>query len=220
MCLSGCSSPNSSSSNTKSTAPPAATTTTTTCCASCPYSTSGGTLIHSDVAVEVRTGVVVSAEGRVSADDTIEIRVKCKNNPHVLQFLHREIFDASGKRIGQTLNTTSGTQQTTTDPTKPAWLTDSASKPDPYYETGGLSCACPDELIVWDQPGLLPSKGQVWKATFQAFIICNGKVVRRVDWVRSQTFGGAPSYTASVTAVSSLPKWALDTMKAQGYTYP
>lgn len=89
MCLSGCSSPNSSSSNTKSTAPPAATTTTR--CASCPYSTSGGKLIHSDVAVEVRTGVVVSAEGRVSADDTIEIRVKCKNNPHVLQFLRHSL---------------------------------------------------------------------------------------------------------------------------------
>lgn len=209
MCLGGCTPQNGTSSSA-----------TTSTCASCSWSGEGGTTRYDDDAVTVTTGATLKNGGNPVRDDTIQMQVKCSKDPHVLQFINREIIDAEGNRVSRTMNTSGGTYQTTTDPANPVWNTDSGGRPSPYYEAAGASCNCPGQLTTWDQPSLVPSDGETWNANFSAFIICDGKVIRRVDWTRSQTDGGTPSYSVNVTNATELPSWATDTMAAQGYTYP
>jgi hypothetical protein len=190
----------------------------TQCAQSCTTQGQGGQQKHSDSSVTVKTGVQIMRNGAATSySDAIEITVHCSNSPHVLQFINREIIESNGKARAQTMRTTGGTYQTTTDPSKPNWNTDSAAKPVPYYEAGGLNCSCPDRLIVWDQPSLLPVNGETWNANFKAFIYCNGKVIREVQWSRTQSAGGSPSYSVKVSSITQLPQWARDVLKAQGY---
>lgn len=199
-------------------------TRTTSGCMDCALSGRGGTSQYRDDAVEVSTGVRLTENGTPLGSDAIQMRVKCDKNPHVLQFVNREIIRKDGTPDSRLLTTKGGTYNTTTDPKNPVWRTDTGGKPSPYYEKGphAVACNCPGELIVWDQPSLAPAagSGETWRANFSAFIICDGKVIRRVDWTRSQTDGGQPSYSVNVTNATSLPQWATDTMSAQGFTYP
>lgn len=192
----------------------------------------GGTQQYSDDAVEVRTGVtygalsspVASAVAACSdpsktpaATDGITIKIKCKKKPHLLQFIYREIIKADGSHVGRSITTSGGTYNTTTDTAHPNWNTDSASKPNPYYEGGGVYRTDDDGLTTFDQPGLSPGPGETWRATFKAYAICDGKVVREITWVRQQISGSGPTYSVSVAKASGLPDWAKKQTKDNGY---
>lgn len=193
----------------------------------------GGTQAYDDAAVEVRTGVTwarisTPVPGNVTAckdasktatshTDGISIRIKCNKNPHLLQFIYREIIGADGKAIARSITTTGGTYDTTTDPAHPNWNTDSAAKPSGYYEAGGVNRRDSDSLTTFDQPGVTPGTGQTWRTTFKAYAVCEGKVIREINWVREQKDGSAPTYTTSVAKASVLPAWASEKMKDQGY---
>lgn len=224
MCLRGCSGNSSSSASSASSSASSSSRASASSpiqpCSSCAFATSGGSVQHSDSAVEVSHGVAISQGSTQVARDAIQIKVTCANGPHVLQFINREIIDRNGNHVSRQMRTTGGTYNTTTDPANPVWNTDSAGHPNPYYESAGASCNCPGALFTWDEPGLLLQNGETWKANFRAFIICNGNVVREVRWSRTQTDGGSPSYTSSVHNTTSLPQWARDQMTTQGYTYP
>ena len=221
MCLSGCTPQQSSSaSGSAASGSSASATSPTQPCPSCGLSSSGGTVAASDSVVEVSHGVTLKQGSDTPYRDTIQITTTCPNNPHVLQFINREMLDSSGKPIAREWRTASSIYQTTTDPANPVWNTDSLAKPVPYYEAGAASCNCPGKLTTWDEPTLSPGTGETWRANFRAFIICDGKVVREVQWSRSQTDGGTPSYTSSILNTSSLPDWATQTLSGQGYTYP
>ncbi|PZN78554.1 MAG: hypothetical protein DM484_12805 [Candidatus Methylumidiphilus alinenensis] len=221
MCLSGCTPQQSSSaSGAAASGSSASATSPTQPCPSCGISSSSGTVSASDSVVQVSHGVTVKQGSTTLSPDAIQITTTCPNNPHVLQFINREILDSSGKPIARQMRTTGGSYQTTTDPANPVWNTDSAAKPVPYYEAVGAACNCPGKLTTWDAPTVSPGSGETWRANFRAFIICDGKVVREVQWSRSQTDGSSPSYTSSILNTSSLPDWATQTLSSQGYTYP
>jgi hypothetical protein len=193
----------------------------------------GGKQEHDDDAVEVRTGVTYSqlsapVPSNVQAckdasrtptgyTDGIAITVKCKKNPHLLQFIYREIIGADGKAVSRPITTTGGTYNTTTDPANPNWNTDSSGKPNAYYEAGFLHRSDSDSLTTFDQPGLMPGAGETWRTTFKAYSVCDGKVTREITWVREQTDGSAPKYTVKVEKANALPDWAKKKMKDQGY---
>lgn len=192
----------------------------------------GGSQAYSDSAVEVRTGVSYStistpindpvsacrdpSKTPTSSTDGITIKIKCKKNPHLVQFIYREIIGADGKPISQTMRTTGGQYQTTTDPAHPVWNTDTGTS-SPYYETAGAHRRDADSMTTFDQPGLRPGPGQTWRATFKAYAICDGHVVREITWVREQTSGGQPAYRVSVAPASALPGWANQQLANQGY---
>ena len=194
---------------------------------------SGGTQQFTDSAVDVSTGVTygvtstpVATNTQACADpsktdttytDGITIKNKCNKNPHVLQFVYREKFGEDGKPLTGSITTTGGTYNLTTDPSKPNWNTDSASSPNPYYEGAGAHRSDADSLTTFDQPNVTPAAKQTSRATFKAFVICDGKVVREVDWVREQKSGSAPTYTVNVSKADKLPDWANDQLKNQGY---
>ncbi len=193
----------------------------------------GGTQQYNDDAVQVSTGVTYSTLSQPVADPTaacsdpsktasgftdgISIKIKCTKNPHLLQFIYREEINADGSHVDRTATTTGGSYKTTTDPAHPNWNTDSASKPNPYYEGAGVHRTDDDGLTTFDQPLLSPGPGQTWRKTFKAYAICDGKVVREITWVRQQTYGSPPTYTVSVANASALPDWAKDQIKTNGY---
>jgi hypothetical protein len=193
----------------------------------------GGTQKYDDDAVQVSTGATYSTLSSNVADPTaacsdpsktataytdgISIKIKCKKNPHLIQFIYREIIKADGTHDSQSITTSGGTYNTTTDPAKPNWNTDSAAKPSPYYEDGGVHRTDDGGLTTFDQPGLMPGRGETWRATFKAYAICDGKVVREITWVREQVSGSPPTYTVGVAKASDLPDWAKQQMKTNGY---
>ena len=193
----------------------------------------GGTQQYDDDAVEVSTGVTYSTLSHDVADPTaacsdpsrassgrtdgITIKIKCRQNPHLLQFIYREIIAADGSHVDRPITTSGGTYNTTTDPAHPNWNTDSASSPNPYYEGGFVHRTDDDALTTFDQPGLSPGPGETWRTTFKAYAICNGRVVREITWVREQVYGSAPTYTVSVAPASSLPDWARRQEATNGY---
>ncbi len=193
----------------------------------------GGAQQFSDDVVEVRAGVTYNTLSHPVADpvvacsdpsktsttfsDGITIKIKCKKKPHLLQFIYREIIKADGTYASGPITTTGGTYNMTTDPAHPNWNTDSASKPNPYYEGAGAHRTDDDALTTFDQPKVAPGPGETWRATFKAYAVCNGKVVREITWVRQQTSGSAPTYAVSVAKVSELPDWAKQQMKTNGY---
>lgn len=182
------------------------------------FSGSGGKEAYSDSVTTVKTGVELQDGGKATAyKDALSIELKCDKDPHVLQFVSREIIGADGKPIKRKLKSAAGEYETTMDPKNPIWNTDSAAKPNPYYEAGGASSSSKGSLTIYDQPSLAPGKGETWRATFKSYLICDGKVLREVTWVRSQKDGESPKYSVSVAKASSLPKWATDQLKAQGY---
>lgn len=195
----------------------------------------GGTDVHHDDAIEVRTGVTYSTISTPIADpvaackdpskhptsytDGITIKIKCKKNPHLVQFIYREIIGADRQPIEQTMSTTGGHYKTTTDLTNPVWNTDSADSTSAYYEAAGAHRTDPGSLTTFDQPALRPGPGQTWRATFKAYAICNSHVLREVTWVREQKASSQPTYHVTVTKASALPPWANQQLTTQGYPH-
>jgi hypothetical protein len=177
------------------------------------------------MAVEVTTRVTYKHKGvATSYTDGIVIKVKCPKDPHVVQFIYREILDAAGQPRIEKLRTTSGEYETTTDPRNPVWNTDAVGPPNPYYDAGGVSRTDPGELTIFDQPRLETPLGplqlrkdEISRATFKSFAICDGKVIREVTWVRSAKKGLAPTYAVRVAPADALPSWANDQLLKQGY---
>ena len=179
----------------------------------------GGKEAYKDDNITVKTGVQVKVDGKPleSRKDSIMIKVKCAKDPHVLQFIYREIIGSDGKAIKKPMYTTGGTYTTTTDPKNPVWNTDSAANPNPYYEAAGRSRTDPGELTISDQPSVEPGTGETWRATFKSFVICDGKVIKEITWVRSQKDGEKPTYSVSAADASSVPDWAKQKLKDQGF---
>jgi hypothetical protein len=193
----------------------------------------GGTQQCSDDAIEVRTGTKYSRLSRpvpsaveackdasktdTGYNDGISIHIKCDKNPHLIQFIYRELIGADGKPIAGTVTTTGGTYDLTTDPSKPNWNTDSSAKPNPYYDAGFVHRKDDDGLTTFDEPAIAPGPGQTRRATFKAYAVCDGKVVREITWVREQKSGSAPTYTVSCAKADKLPDWATNQLKANGY---
>lgn len=192
------------------------------------FSGDGGKVEASDSAIEVRTGLKLKKDGNATSfNDAISIQVKCAKNPHVVQFLHRELIGADGKHKSLSTPTSSGSapQKFTTDPAKPEWITDSPAKPDPAYDAAGAHRNDPGSLTIYDQPTMETTpaaplnlgNGETSKATFKAYTICDGKVVKEVTWIRSVTHPGNPTYNVAVKDATELPQWAKDTLKKEAY---
>jgi hypothetical protein len=204
----------------------------------------GGKREFNDKTTEVRTGVTVTKDGKVVESDAISIAVKCTKNPHVIQFIHREIIGADGKRKSYSITTSTGSHEvTTTDPDQPAWLTDASQKTSPFYDDGGLHSSDASGLTIYDEPALIfvpdtptpsgPSApivlkpGEMSKATFKAYTLCDGKVVKEVTWVRSVRAPKDPSSTPkpaydkpTVEDSKELPPWAKEQLKKDGHYDP
>ena len=178
----------------------------------------GGTEECKDDVVEVRSGVALTKDGAATSyNDAISIRLNCSENPHVVQFIYREILGANGQPKRRRVKTAAGAYDTTTNPDHPVWNTDSAAKPEPYYEASGASHAGPGWLAVYDQPSVTPGAGETWRATFKTYLICNGDVFREVMWMRSQEDGQSPRYSVTVTRTDGLPDWVEKQLKDRGY---
>ena len=183
----------------------------------------GGAQAYDDDAVEVRTGVTLSRlaapvpsneeackdpSKHVSSDtDGITIRIKCSKSPHLVQFIYREIIGADGKPVKTSITGPAGEYNTTT-------------KPNAFYEVKGQKRDDADSLTTFDQPSVHAEPGETWRATFKAYAICDGKVIREITWVRERTGSAHSTYKASVTKVSEMPDWAKEKMKEQGYDNP
>lgn len=186
---------------------------------------SGGKVVYKDDAVEVRTGVTIKHDGKdTSFKDAIAIKVKCKKDPHVLQFINREVLGADGKAKKLKMVTTGGEYETTTDSKNPVWNTDSSAKPNPYYEGGFAARSDSSGLTVYDQPTveapvgpLKLATGETSRANFKSYAICDGKVLREVNWTRSVKQGGPPQYSVKVSPAKAVPQWTADQLKKQGY---
>ena len=199
----------------RSTAPPSATGSSDH--APSGWSGEGGTIAYTDDVIEVRTGVTLRKDGQpLSFVDAIEIAVKGVD-PHVVQFVFREIIDSDGVPCRRLIHATTGHYETTTDPDDPAWNTDSAARPNPYYETAGAARVEPGRLTIYDQPALRPEPGETWRATFRTFAVIAGRVVRDLTWVRCQTHGETASYTVAVVDATELPSWATELLEQQGF---
>ncbi len=79
------------------------------------------------------------------------------NESRWLQFIWREIIvtkaDGSVIRLGDSITTTGGTYNLTTDPAAPSYNTDSASPSSPFYEARGLNTRTSDSTTMYDMPG-------------------------------------------------------------------
>jgi hypothetical protein len=113
-------------------------------------------MVYADDVVEVRTGVALKKDGQpLSLLDAIEITVK-GIDPHVVQFVFREMVDSDGVPCHRLIRAVTASYETTTDPDDPAWNTDSAARPNPYYEAAGAARVEPGRLTIYDQPALRP----------------------------------------------------------------
>lgn len=153
----------------------------------------GGTEEYKDDVVEVRSGVRLTKEGAATSyNDAISITLYCSENPHIVQFVYREIVGVDGQRKRRRVKTAAGAYDTTTDADHPVWNTDSAAKPEPYYETGGTRNRRQDGLLyminpllpqAWAKLGVRPSKHTSFAAVtcFVRYIGCAARstVIRR-----------------------------------------
>jgi hypothetical protein len=125
-------------------------------------------------------------------EDGIAITVKCKQNPHVVQFVHEKHFRPDGTlEAGEVLLSdpttdcgVKGSGSLTTNPKVPAWRTDKRTGPSPYYGWYLTDC---DSNTIYDVPtfgGFNAEKYHLWRKTFVTFVLCNGEVVRQVNWTR------------------------------------
>ncbi len=224
MCLTGCTNREKLEKDSKGKSGESPESTTSTC-SSDGTCFVGGDQVHDDDKSAVKTGATYQVDGKDTAfKDGIAIRVKCKKNPHIVQFINREVIDKDGNHKSAKIKTTGGEYDLTTDPENPSWNTDSAGHPNPYYESAGVSVSDSDGLTIFDQPrlttpaGILKLKeGETSKANFKAYAICDGKVVQEISWSRSQKFGEDPVYNVEVKDASALPDWADKQLKDQGY---
>ena len=126
--------------------------------------------------------------------DGITITVKnCKQNPLVVQFIHREQKLLNEKlEAGEYQRSidckTNRSLALTTDDTSPAWHLDGT----PYYNSYRKDCDPNkvDSMTIFDAPSLdekrfSPKKYEYWRATFVSFVLCDGKVVRQIRWMRT-----------------------------------
>lgn len=192
-------------------------TSTTAGCRACGVTSSGGARVAGDGVVDVSTGVTLNG----SSKDWIQIRTRCTSEPRVIQFIHRETL-LGGVRQSGTTHSSSGSYPLTTDPANPAWHTDAnpnAVPKKPDYP--GTRCICPGEYTIWDRPALAPGTGETRNATCATFLFCDGNILRRVDWTRTRTSGGAASYrNVSISNASALPQWAIHQLSSDGYPFP
>jgi hypothetical protein len=126
--------------------------------------------------------------------DGITITVKnCKQNPRVVQFIHREQKLRDGKlEAGQYERSTGCTTPphllSLSDDRGPAWYPDGT----PYYNSYRMDCDPKkvDSMTIFDAPSFKewefdPKKYLYWRATFVSFVLCNGEVVRQIRWTRT-----------------------------------
>lgn len=159
-------------------------------------------LLYNDEQVRVETGVSwtnpispcgpeITAAATAAVEDGIAITVKCRQNPQVVQFVHRERVLADGTLEGAPQSLTTASCENpfkyclTTNPAQPEWHTDTSAKPVPYY--GGYRINCDKSMTTYDAPnfqGFDPQKYRLWRATFVSFVLCDGQVIRQIHWKR------------------------------------
>ena len=147
------------------------------------------------------------------------------NESHWLQFIWREVCvtDAKGKnsRLADSITTTGGTCNLTTDPDAPNYNTDSASPTSPFYEAGGMHGRTDDSITMFDMPAPATAfvtrefaggaKKVVSRAHFNTFLVRDYKVLQQVKVDVEWTFVTAASPPRVQSARSegdadSLPK--------------
>ncbi|WP_448004876.1 hypothetical protein [Agromyces bauzanensis] len=157
-----------------------------------------------------------------------------------IQFLWSEVVatqaDGSSAFVSQAgLATTNGTMSLTTDLSSPAYTVDSASKDDPFYESGGVDIRTPTSTVIYDRPSEFGSiisaqfDGGATKVVerdhFDQFLVQDYSTVYHstvvVEWVYTaktsstrKTKGGGPGKVSGMPAhfrsvlVSLYPKFA------------
>jgi uncharacterized repeat protein (TIGR03803 family) len=187
----------------------------------------GGTLERADAVLEVRKDVkgtqVQNEELKVLTEKGITIQVKCSCG-HIVQFIHREFFDKEGKRVQRWAQTSWGNPYSTTlKESEPNWVTDSIGRPSPYYESSMSFRTDPDSMTTIDEPNfagtLRPVPAERSRATFKSYAICNGDLVRELNWYREQKGGLPPTYSVDVPRLPNTADWAKfkALLTSQGY---
>ena len=165
-------------------------------------------------------------------DDGVSIVVGCRN-PHFVQFIYREEI-VNGQHVSRTVTSGSGSYPLTTDPAKQKfWHSDSNGKPDAFYDQGtgaGWSRYTSREttwLTMFDQPNythfedalsVQQADPTTYRATFKTYAICNGDVVREVQWVM-EVSKGVRSYknVKILLADNSALPWINTQLKSDGF---
>jgi hypothetical protein len=118
-----------------------------------------------------------------------------------LQFIWREVLvttaGGTAARAGR-VSSTGGSYDLTTDPAKPNYNTDSASRTDPCYQSAGMSNDSHGGLTIFDIPGASQPAAAAAReagatrvesiAHFDAFFVCGGVVLVHVAWTATYTW--------------------------------
>jgi hypothetical protein len=172
--------------------------------------------------VTVRTGVNYDTYG--SEGFSAEYKGTSSSDSRWLQFIWREIIitDAEKKTssLKESITTTGGSYDLTTDPKSPNYNTDSGSASSPFYEEAFNANRTADSTTMFDRPASVDAKVQaqfaagatkvVSKAHFHTFLIRDMSVLHRFDidvgW--NYTTKAVPPRTTSVSgseAANALP---------------
>lgn len=151
-----------------------------------------------------------------------------------LQFIWREIVvshPTKGEyRVRDTVTTTGGTYDLTTDPSKPSYNTDSNKPDSPFYEAGFRSNRTADSTTIFDQPGAITDKVSaefdkgatkvVSRAHFNSYLVRDYRpiyhVYLKVEWAFNSK--ATPPRTQSVESsgkVTALPEGMKKRLVAQ-----
>jgi hypothetical protein len=195
-------------------------------------------LEYQDGLIEVRTGVDLAEIGQ-SVNQTLSDGITIKiNSPtgHVIQFCSRFSRWLDGPQEGQPV-APDDIPGTSASLQNLEWKVDSASKPDPYYDTGGACVRTQTHTTVGDQPdvdqfsptelaGWDSNKGELTAPHRVANLFCaasiviaNNKVQRVVAWTRTGGKGAA-FYKVKVETIDRLSAAWIGVLQREGYHVP
>ena len=180
-------------------------------------------------------------------DDGISVRLKCDKDPHILQFIYREIIQPTTASVasgwenapnGKLLSNSSlpapccqslsGQYDLTTLPSVSInWSPDAIAKPSPFYDAGRQAEFDCESLALFDRPELAAAElagGRVGRAIVRNYAMCGNQVVRQVTWISDQTVDAQGAshwkYQAAATSATKVPDYFLCMLQNSGYNLP
>jgi uncharacterized repeat protein (TIGR03803 family) len=174
-----------------------------------------------DPVIEVRAGATAAQLGHPTDENGISVRMQCEKDPRFLQFIYREDVKADGTLQAGTETLTTKwplpeelkSYPLTVNPNDIKWHPDALAYPSPFYEDGRTAEWDCDALTLFDKPERGLPSGMTARAVVRDYAICDGKVMRRIDWSSDETVdqAGAPhwSYKVTVTNATKIPDYFL-----------
>ncbi|MBK8839755.1 MAG: hypothetical protein IPO30_13915 [Hyphomonadaceae bacterium] len=197
----------------------------------------GGTRAVSDAVVFVKKGVSAfqkDEKGREIPMDSkgVSVQLFCPRDPHIVQFVLRTSMGVDGTPATGPYATSWGTFE------YGKWHTDAIGFPNAYYDQapGASHESATTFVTIFDHPKatIYSANARGWQTIARDFAICNGKVMRVVNWAIGAAWNSAegrlkepeyanfsieaPSATEDSTAWSdSKLQWINTQLKQDGY---